>query len=85
MGRTNPLRVASELGIAVSGSLGAPFRVGSNGDEVTYAWHPDRRVRDARIWEGIAQVVLTRAGVRWSENSALCFAARLKMGGLTLH
>jgi hypothetical protein len=81
----NPRDVAKELGIVVRGCRWASFRVGSNGDFVAYAWHPDRRVREARMWEGIAQVVLTRAGVPWSEATALCLAASLKVWTPAIH
>jgi hypothetical protein len=84
MGR-NPRETADQLGIVLQSAHEAPFRVGCRGDVVVYAWHPDQRVRDARMWEGIAQVILTRAGVSWSERAALCLAARLKIGAPALH
>jgi hypothetical protein len=85
VGGENPRALARELGITVRGQRHLSFRVGTHADGIVYGWHPDPRIRDARIWEGIAQCILTRAGVAWSEDYALSLAARMKLGLLQLH
>jgi len=76
---------AVDMGVALLVLTDAPFRVGCTADTVVCAWHDDERVREARAWEGIAQLLLTRAGVSWSENEAICLGARLRVGVTTLH
>lgn len=72
--KRGPYDVAGELGIEVAAAVDLPFRVGSDDRRVVYRWDPMRAVREDRIWEGIAQCVLTRIGVPWSESLALGLA-----------
>lgn len=73
-----PLEFAEALGIEVTAAVGLPFRVGSDGDRIIYCWDPAHQVRDARLWEGIAQCILTRSGIPWSEGWALRLARQLR-------
>ena len=75
----DPIVVARELGITVAECDAVTWRVGSTVDAVFYARSADDRVRRARIWEGIAQCLLTRAGAPWSEDDAVMLAAELKI------
>lgn len=72
-----PYEFAEGLGIEIATAVGLPFRVGSAGDRVIYCWDPLQSVREDRIWEGLAQCVLTRIGVRWSEGLAKGLAKTL--------
>lgn len=76
---------ARDLGVALLMLTDAPFRVGCTADTVVCAWHDDERVREARAWEGLAQLLLTRAGVSWTEDAAICLGARLRAGAVSLH
>lgn len=81
----NPWEMAQELGISIRSVRDVPFVIAANSDTALVAWHPDERVRTARAWDGLARCMLTRAGRRWSEDDALRFAARLRIGALVLH
>jgi hypothetical protein len=73
-----PYELAQDLGIEIAAAVDLPFRVGSDDQRVIYCWDPARAVREDRIWEGIAQCVLTRIGVRWSERLAKGLAKTLR-------
>lgn len=73
----DPRVLAQELGIDVCCSDGLPFLVGSDATGIIYRWDACPMVRDERVWEGIAQCVLTRAGIPWSERRAKRLALKL--------
>jgi hypothetical protein len=81
----DPVAVAGELGITVAKTDSSTWRVGSTLTTVIYATHADQRVCDARIWEGIAQCLLTRQGVPWCEDDAIVLAAELKVSAEKKH
>lgn len=62
--------IARELGIDIVEVSGAPWLVGSSGDTVVCRAGATEPVRQARIWEGIAQCLLGRLGVPWTEGQA---------------
>lgn len=65
-----PHAAARSLGIELIEARDLPFRVGTNGDRVLLLWHPSGQIRNDRAWEGIAQWLLNRHGIAWSECSA---------------
>lgn len=73
----HPRRFAGRLGIRVTLRKDVPFRIAATPNLAVCAWHADRRVRRARMWEGVAACLFERAGVCWSEHSASALAARL--------
>jgi hypothetical protein len=79
--RRGPYELAEHLGIELVTAPDLPFRVGINARRVIYCWDPMRAIREARIYEGIAQFVLTRLGVNWSEGAALRLAEELSSDG----
>ena len=72
-----PYGLAEDLGIELVTAVDLPFRVGIGSNRVIYCWDAVRAVREERIWEGIAQCVLVRLGVNWSESSARRLAKML--------
>jgi hypothetical protein len=76
----HPRRFAARLGIRIALRCDPPFRIAVTRDRVFCAWHSDRRVRRARMWEGLAACLLERAGLAWSEDAALALGARLSIG-----
>lgn len=76
----HPKRFAARLGIRVTLRKSLPVRVAASADRAFCAWHPDRRVRRARMWEAVAACLLERAGVAWDEDGALALGARLSIG-----
>lgn len=84
-GGVSPLTAAVALGISITVSRGAPFRVASTREHVAFAWHPDEAEMEARAWEGIAQCLLERRGVKWTESSARALARHLRGSELFLN
>ncbi len=76
----HPRRFAARLGIRISLRKDPPFRIAVVANRVFCAWHPDRRVRRARMWTGVAACLLENTGRGWSEDSALALGARLSIG-----
>lgn len=76
----HPKLFAARLGIRVALRRDPPFRIAVTADRVVCAWHPDRRVRRARMWEAVAGALFERAGVDWSEDAAVALGARLSIG-----
>ena len=75
----DPYAFAEGLGINVCWAFELPFLVGSSGENtVFYRWDSDPTVRAERAWEGIAQCIMTRAGVEWSAPEAALFAKKLR-------
>jgi hypothetical protein len=64
----DPHAFAESLGITICCSAGLPFVVGSGEDFVVYLWDDAAEVRIDRAWRGVAQAMLTRSGVEWSEQ-----------------
>lgn len=62
-----------------------PWAVASDGDRVFLTDHDDPRVVEARLWEGVAQCLLTRRGVPWSAEQAQEFGAFMRCNSPTLH
>lgn len=81
----NPLDIAKDLGIEIIAMYGVCWLVGSTSDAILYCWDPLPSVRYARIWEGLAQCLLTRFGGVWTASDARAFANRLRLGLLNLH
>lgn len=75
----DPFLFAAALGIHIRASKDVPFRVGSGTDFVLYRPDPATPVCVERIWEGIAQCLLTRINVPWTEDSARRFAYDLRL------
>jgi hypothetical protein len=76
----HPRRFAARLGIRVTLVADPPFRIAATRDRAVCAWHADKRVRRARMWDGVAACLFERAGVCWSEDSAQAFGAHLSIG-----
>lgn len=76
----HPRRFAARLGIRIRLREDLPFRIAATADMAICAWHPDRRVRRARMWEGVAACLFERAGISWSEDSVQILGARLSIG-----
>jgi hypothetical protein len=85
MGQGSPLAAALALGISITVSREAPFRVASTREHVAYAWHPDAAERESRAWEGIAQCLLERCGIQWTESGAQALARFLSSAELLLN
>lgn len=64
----DPWEAANRIGLEVHSAEDLPFDVGSRPGHVIYRWDPSLRVRGRRVWIGIAQCILTAAGVDWSSE-----------------
>lgn len=73
----DPRPFADSLGISLCSAENLPFTVGSTEDFVVYQWDERAEVRAERAWTGLAQCILTRAGVRWCEGEPLEFAKKI--------
>jgi hypothetical protein len=73
----DPRTFAESLGIDLCSVEHLPFLVGSTDDFVVYRWDERAEVRAERAWTGLAQCILTRAGIRWGEGEALAIAKRI--------
>lgn len=73
-----PENLALLLGVTVTFSDDVPFRVASWDSRILCGWHPDRIVREWRVWEGIAQCLLIRADIAWSVEAAIALAILLR-------
>jgi hypothetical protein len=76
----HPRLFAARLGIRIILRKDPPFRIAVASDRVFCAWHPNRCVRRARMWEGVAACLLEKAGLGWSEDTAIVLGARLSIG-----
>lgn len=76
----HPRLFAARLGIRLMLRRDPPFRIAATTDRAICAWHADRRILRARMWEAVAACLLERAGGGWSEDSALALGARLSIG-----
>lgn len=81
----NPWEIARAFGVEIRSVREASWLVATTRDTALVAWHPDERVAEARAWDGLARCLLTRSGRAWSEDDALRFAARLRIGAIVLH
>lgn len=82
---SDPWELAHQLGISIRSVKEACWTVATTSDTALVAWHPDEHVAKARAWDGLARCLLTRSGRHWSEDDALRFAARLRVGAIVLH
>lgn len=73
----DPISFAGALGIRVCSEKDLPFDVGSTREVVIYRWDEDQQVRRERVWRGMAQCIMTRAGVPWGDGEASTFAKKL--------
>lgn len=73
-----PEKLAKRLGVAVTFTDGASFCVATWESRMVCSWHPDSNVREQRVWEGLAQCLLNRAGIAWSNELALTVASLLQ-------
>jgi hypothetical protein len=62
-----------------------PWSVASDGDRAFVTRDTDPDVTHERVWEGVAQCLLTRRGVEWSDNEAQRLAAMMRANEATLH
>jgi hypothetical protein len=76
----HPRLFAERLGIRVTLLRDPPFRIAATSRHAVCAWHRNRAVRRARMWEAVAGALFERAGVSWSEDSAQAYGARLSIG-----
>jgi len=76
--------VAGDLGIEIIEQRGVPWLVCSSGDTLLYCWSESEQVRQARIWEGIAQVLLWRLGVAWTASQARELSDWLRTASISL-
>lgn len=76
----HPRRYAARLGIRISVLRDPPFRIAATGEHAVCAWHGNRLVRRARMWEAVAASLFERAGVSWTEDAAQAYGARLSIG-----
>lgn len=77
----DPKVIARELGLVVGEIRDVPFTSGSEGDTLIYCWDESSAVRNERIWAGIAQCLLRRLGVEWSQAQAEALAGWLQLAG----
>lgn len=73
----DPLVFASLLGIQICCAPELPFEVGSTETTVIYRWDEEESVRDERVWIGVAQCIMTRAGIEWRRGDAAALAKKL--------
>lgn len=66
------------MGIRVTACV-IPWDVASDGSTVIIRPDPDVHVVWARVWEGIAQCLLTRSGRNWNADEALGLAERIRV------
>lgn len=62
-----------------------PWAVASDGDRVFVTHDDDPQVVESRLWEGVAQCLLTRKGVAWSESDARKLGAFMSSNCPTIH
>lgn len=73
--------VARDLEIEVIELRNLPWLVSSVGDTVLFRGDVSGAVEQARIWEGIAQCLLSRLGVEWTATQAGALGAWLSSFG----
>ncbi len=71
--------VARDLGIEVIELRNAPWLVSSVGDTILFLRSSSASIGQARIWEGVAQCLLTRLGVEWTATQARALGASLSL------
>lgn len=77
--------VAGGLGIEIIEQRGVPWLVCSSGNTLIYCWSESEQVRQARIWEGIAQILLWRLGVSWTASQARELGGWLRAASASIH